>query len=93
MRLIHYFIIIFIVILFNLVFEITLNGRQSGVKEKFTPSYQDCISSGYTKEFCSQTPTSVLGPSGCLCRDGSIGRILPGFGGRCVCSNILINQF
>ena len=54
-------------------------------------SYEKCINSGYTKEFCIQTPTSVLGPAGCLCRDGSVGRIIPGFRGKCFCGNDYFN--
>ncbi len=55
------------------------------VRETFIDmSYGDCIRKGYTKEFCVQTPVSVIGPSVCTCRDGSIGRILPGFRGECV---------
>lgn len=87
MKLIHYFIIIFFVIILNLVLaSIIKYYNLYSPNEAFTPFYQHCLASGYTKEFCSQTPTSVLGPSGCLCHDGSVGRVLPGFGGRCVCN-------
>lgn len=86
MKLINYFLIMSLFIISNLVINTISNYYQQGLKEKFTPFYQHCINSGYTKEFCSQTPTSVLGPSGCLCHDGSVGYIIPGFGGRCVCN-------
>ena len=50
------------------------------LKEGF--SYSDCMSQGYTKEFCVQRPL----PGMCQCPNGLIGRIEPGFGGACVCS-------
>lgn len=63
-----------------------LNYYNFNLRENFTPSYQQCINSGYTKEFCVQTPTSAAGPSGCQCRDGSLGYIIPGFRGKCLCN-------
>ena len=48
-------------------------------------TYQQCIGKGFTKEFCLKTPTLVLGPNACSCPNGSVGKILPGFGGNCVC--------
>lgn len=53
-------------------------------KEGFVPSYADCRSGGYTKEFCLQTP-NIFGPDICPCPDGQMGRRLPGFRGACVC--------
>lgn len=49
-------------------------------------NYGDCISKGYTKEFCLTTPVASFGPGTCQCEDGSIGRIIPGFRGECVCN-------
>jgi hypothetical protein len=85
MKLIKFLIIVLLLISSNLVFD-SISNYQKRNTENFTPFYQHCINNGYTKEFCSQTPTSVLGPSGCLCHDGSVGNIIPGFGGRCVCN-------
>ena len=51
-------------------------------------TYSSCIAKGYTKEFCVQTPTSVWGPAGCLCPDGSRGIIFPGLRGECLCSRL-----
>ena len=34
----------------------------SVVREGFSSKYIDCINSGFSKEFCVQTPTSVIGP-------------------------------
>ena len=85
------FLIIILAWIFKLVFD---NIHSYKNKENFTSSmssYEKCINSGYTKEFCIQTPTSVLGPAGCLCRDGSAGRIIPGFRGKCFCDNDYFN--
>lgn len=49
-------------------------------------NYNECRNEGYSKEFCVQTPTSVLGPAGCLCPDGSHGITHPGLRGECLCS-------
>ena len=51
-------------------------------------NYDECRAAGYTKEFCSATPTSRFGPSNCLCPEGRVGRIIPGFRGECVCDYI-----
>jgi len=69
-----------IAILYNISF-------QSLIREGFSSNYNSCIAKGYSKSFCVQTPTSVYGPSSCLCEDGKLGRIIPGFGGQCVCFN------
>ena len=54
-------------------------------KEGFR-TYAECRRDGYSKEFCVQTPTSVWGPAGCICPDGSRGIIHPGLRGECLCS-------
>lgn len=84
MKLIKLFVIILLIstVVFNSIYK----QYKQGKIETFTPFFQHCINSGYSKEFCSQTPTSVLGPAGCLCHDGSVGYIAPGFGDRCVCN-------
>ena len=56
-------------------------------RESFVPSFSSCINQGYTKAFCTQTPTGVMGPGTCRCWDGQIGVREPGFGGACVCGN------
>ena len=56
-------------------------------KEYFSNSYQKCLSKGYTKEFCVTTPVSFLGPTTCMCKNGTIGRRLLGFRGKCICDN------
>lgn len=81
MKLIKFSIIIILFIFSNLVIK---NINLYPI-ENFTPSYQHCINKGYTKEFCSQTPTSFSGPTTCLCNNGTLGYLLPGFKGNCVC--------
>jgi hypothetical protein len=49
-------------------------------------SFSECRAKGYTKEFCLQTPTLYWGPQSCMCEDGSIGVVHPGFRGECLCS-------
>lgn len=58
------------------------------LRETFTTgiSYSECRATGYSKDFCVQTPVSLFGPAGCLCEDGSIGMIHPGLRGQCLCS-------
>ena len=55
--------------------------------ENFVPSFSLCRKRGFTKAFCTQTPTGVMGPGTCRCWDGQIGVREPGFGGACVCGN------
>lgn len=82
------FIKVFLLVLLLLVVSFFLNYIKECKKEGFQ-TYDECISSGYSKEFCVQTPTSVFGPGICQCQDGSLGRIMPGFRGECICSSRL----
>lgn len=79
MKLFYWVIVLFIVLC--IIFS------PPSIREGFSSSYNSCIANGYTKSFCVQTPTSAYGPSSCLCEDGKLGRIIPGFGGQCVCFN------
>ena len=58
-------------------------------KEGFIPSYSSCRAQGYTKEFCNQNPM----PGTCICKNGRVGKIVPGFRGECCCDDacLLIN--
>jgi hypothetical protein len=49
-------------------------------------NYNRCRKKGFSKEFCVQTPNAVSFPGSCMCSDGSLGRLLPGWQGRCICS-------
>ena len=55
-------------------------------------NYTDCIAQGYNKEFCSQNPT-LHSTDICQCPAGLIGRRMPGFGGKCVCTSELDLNF
>ena len=71
----------FIVIILGIIKDtLSLN-----ITEHFVPSFSSCLNQGFTKAFCSQTPTGVMGPGTCRCLTGEIGRREPGFGGACVC--------
>lgn len=70
---------LFIIILFSIF---SLKSSKEGFS---SPRFNNCRAQGFSKEFCVQTPTSAYGPSSCLCDDGKLGRIVPGFGGECVC--------
>jgi len=62
--------------------------KTKNIKEGFSNhSYNECRNQGYSKEFCVQTPVSILGPGYCLCRNGLLGFREPGFQGRCVCAD------
>lgn len=76
-----YFFISFLILL-----GIAINMYYNNIKETFS-TFNECRKSGYTKEFCVQTPTSVFGPNVCQCADGTIGKILPGMQGECYCGN------
>jgi hypothetical protein len=94
MKLIKILVIVFLflILLMNTVIK-ELKLYSPTIEESFLSgtsgigSYQECIDKGYTKEFCLQTPSSVFGPSSCLCNNGSMGYLLPGFRGHCVCNN------
>jgi hypothetical protein len=80
--------IVLVVVSFIVSITILYNiSSQSFIREGFSSNYNSCIAKGYSKSFCVQTPTSTYGPSSCLCEDGKLGRIIPGFGGQCVCFN------
>lgn len=58
--------------------------------ESFT-DYIDCLKKGFTKHFCIK---SKLNPDSCLCENGNVGKIVPGFKGKCVCgsSSVLLPE-
>ena len=50
----------------------------------------ECLNKGYTKEFCLTQPY----PGTCRCDNGQVGKIIPGYGGECVCNyNLMQNEF
>ncbi len=52
-------------------------------KESFS-DYMSCLKKGFTKMFCVKNKFS---PDSCLCTDGTMGREVPGFKGKCVCGS------
>lgn len=88
-KIIGFAILVILFMTFNVFYSKTkeLEDEKNKKIENFTGemNYNDCIGKGYSKEFCVQTPTSVVGPGGCMCPNGSLGRRLPGFRGQCVC--------
>ena len=56
-------------------------------------TFDQCRALGYTKSFCTQTPVSVFGPAGCMCPDGSMGKIYPGLRGECMCDKNITSYF
>lgn len=63
-------------------------GNLTSKREGFiTSDYATCMSKGYTKEFCVQTPYASTQVGSCLCHDGNLGLLMPGFRGECVCSS------
>lgn len=79
-------IISIVILLLIIIFANTIFSKVD-ISENFDSiSYSDCLSKGYTKEFCGKTSVSFMGPSICTCSDGSIGTIMPGFRGGCICN-------
>lgn len=90
-------ILIYVSLILGILYYMFVSPQISvSMIEGFAPgqvqSYDECIASGFSKEFCSQTPTGALGPGSCVCPDGSIGYTLPGFRGQCVCSGVASPQ-
>ena len=69
--------ILFIICLIIFVFFILKKNKI----EAFS-NYKECREKGFTKEFCIINPL----PNQCRCENGSIGKILPGFKGECICN-------
>lgn len=72
-------IILLLIVLINLFNAKKCEGFEN------TENYNSCLSKGFTKEFCLQTPSSMFFPGTCRCENGSVGYYLPGFGGKCMC--------
>ena len=75
---------ILVVLYVCIVLYLLLVAGGHSSKEGFS-SFNRCRARGFTKEFCLETPIGAVGPGGCLCGDGRVGRFIPGFRGRCVC--------
>lgn len=75
---------IIITSLYGLLFVILYKIFFVKMNEPFQ-TYNQCRNLGYSKEFCVQTPSSVFGPAGCMCPDGTMGQTYPGLRGGCMC--------
>jgi len=81
MKIINLLLIIF---LFSIIYFLYKNYKfMEGLVD-----FNSCRSKGFSKEFCLTTPTALFGPDACQCDDGSIGKIIPGFRGECVCDRL-----
>ena len=78
------------VIIFILFFVLIICLFKPVKEGMISSSYSDCISKGFTKEFCVQTPFAGNVVGTCLCDDGSKGLLIPGFRGECVCGPTFI---
>ena len=76
-----------LVIIVSLFFIFLLVNSSSKNVEGLT-DFNTCRGQGYSKEFCLTTPVANFGPDACQCADGSIGKIIPGFRGECVCDRL-----
>ena len=80
-----------IILILLLVFLILLllykySSSNTSIQESYIHYYDDyvnCLRSGYTKLFCTQ---NEIQPNLCVCKNGSVGKIIPGFKGRCICN-------
>ena len=80
-----------IIALLVVVFACAIVSQLSPSREGF--NFTQCMSKGFTKEFCVQTPVSYGGPSSCRTPDGQLGEIMPGWGGECVAPSYVSAYF
>jgi len=86
--------LIIVIIFFSYLNIPNKKDNNKSIKEAFgNYSYNECRNQGYTKEFCLQTPVSVLGPGYCLCRNGLLGFREQEFRGRFGCADEDIQIF
>jgi len=87
-----YLLKISVALIFLFILILVLNKNDK--KDEFYSSipYEECVEKGYSKEFCIKNPTSLFGPSVCMCDDGKVGRVIPGFKGKCLCNEGLMGK-
>ena len=76
------------VIIFILLFIVGMCIFKPVKEGMISSSYNDCLSKGFTKEFCVQTPMAGNVVGTCICENGSIGLLMPGFRGECICGDM-----
>jgi putative hemolysin len=74
-------------IIFILLFVIGICLFKPVKEGMVTSDYNNCLSKGFTKEFCVQTPFAGNVVGTCLCDDGNTGLLMPGFKGECICGD------
>ena len=72
---------ILLLIILIIVIVLLILKYSKHTKESFS-DYLKCLQKGFTKTFCVMNNPS---PDACLCDNGNVGRIIPGFKGECVC--------
>lgn len=80
------FTILLAIIIITLLILYIYTEFMSKYNEEGLTNFSDCRAQGYSKEFCIATPVATYGPGTCMCDNGSIGRVLPGFRGGCICN-------
>lgn len=81
-------ILLLILLAFVIVLLVLKYSRHT--RESFS-NYFKCLQKGFTKHFCVK---NKLNPNSCLCENGTVGKIVPGFKGKCVCgsSSVLLPE-
>ena len=74
-------VILLLLLIFVIIVLIIKLSR--GKNESFS-NYLRCLQKGFTKTFCEKNKPT---PGSCRCKNGNIGRIIPGFKGECICSS------
>lgn len=77
----YWLFIIFSVIVIMSIFQ------RNTIESFSSRSYRRCRHKGYTKQFCLQTPFTNMNTDTCMCENGNVGRRLPGFRGKCICTD------
>lgn len=75
-------ILILLLVFLILLFLYKYSNSNTTIKESYY-DYINCLRKGYTKLFCTQ---NEIQPNLCVCKNGSVGKIIPGFKGRCICN-------
>ena len=83
LRILLLILLAFVIVL--LVFKYSRHTRES------FSNYFKCLQKGFTKHFCVK---NKLNPDSCLCENGTVGKIVPGLKGKCVCgsSSVLLPE-
>ena len=81
----NFIILIFLIIVLILLL---INWYKKNNNIESLTNYQKCLKKGFTKQFCQINNY----PYSCRCINGSLGRLIPGLKGECLCYNNDVNQ-